>query len=170
MTHSHQSPTLSGRRGKPSLYSKLKTVLVVDDKESIRRSMSSMLEELGYSVRVAKDGHSALREIREQTPDILLSDLKMPGMSGFELLINIRRSFPAIKVIATSGSFSGIEIPPGVLADAFYPKGSGVSALLQILRALPRLNPRSHQYLTAEHRSALSNTETSALRCMSSES
>ena len=120
-----------------------KSVLVVDDKECIRTTMSLVLKELGYSVRSAEDGHSALREIRRQNPDILLSDLTMPGMSGFELLINVRRLFPAIQVIATSGSFFGNEVPDDVLADAFYPKGSGVSALLRILRSLPQMHRRA---------------------------
>ena len=120
----------------------LKTVLVVDDKEWIRIAISLVLEEFGYSVRCAEDGHSALREIHLQNPDILVSDLTMPGMSGFELLINVRRLFPAIKVIAMSGSFSSTEVPTGVLADAFYPKGGSVSALLQTLRALPRNTDR----------------------------
>ena len=120
----------------------LKTVLVVDDKEWIRIAISLVLEEFGYSVRCAEDGHSALREIHQQKPDILVSDLSMPGMSGFELLINVRRLFPAIKVIAMSGSFTGKEVPPGVLADAFYPKGGSVSALLRTFRALPRNNDR----------------------------
>src|SRR5580704_7684918 len=101
--------------------------------------MSVLLEELGYSVRFAEDGHSALQEIRRESPDILLSDLKMPRMSGFELLINVRRSFPAIQVIATSGSFSGNDVPDGVLADAFYPKGGSASALLRILRSLAQM-------------------------------
>jgi CheY-like chemotaxis protein len=127
-----------------------KTVLVVDDKESIRTSMSLVLESLGYSVRTAEDGHSALREIRQENPDILLSDLSMPGMSGFELLINVRRSFPAIKVIASSGSFSGNEIPSEVLADAFYPKGTGVSTLLHVLRSLS-LYRRAPEGFTTAH-------------------
>ena len=120
----------------------LKTVLVVDDKEWIRIAISLVLEEFGYSVRCAEDGHSALREIHQQNPDILVSDLTMPGMSGFELLINVRRLFPAIKVIAMSGSFSGNEVPQGVLADAYYPKGGSVSTLLQAFRTLPRLKDR----------------------------
>jgi CheY-like chemotaxis protein len=115
---------------------------VVDDKECIRTSMSLVFESLGYSVRSAEDGHSALREIRRQNPDILLSDLAMPGMSGFELLTDVRHFFPEIRVIASSGSFSGSDVPDGVLADAFYPKGSGVSALLQILRSLPQMHSR----------------------------
>ena len=115
-----------------------KTVLVVDDKECIRKAMTDLFEEFGYSVREAVDGHSALNQIRKLNPDILLSDLQMPGMSGRELLNNVRRLFPAIKVIATSGSYGGKEIPAGILADAFYPKGGNVSALLQILRELPQ--------------------------------
>jgi CheY-like chemotaxis protein len=81
-----------------------------------------------------------------QSPDIILSDLNMPGMSGFELLMEVRNLFPAIKVIAMSGAFCGSEIPPGVLADAFYQKGSSVSMLLQILRALPHMKCRSSEH------------------------
>jgi hypothetical protein len=60
----------------------------------------------------------------------------------FELLINVKRLFPAIKVIAMSGSFSGSEVPHGILADGFYAKGGSVSALLQTLRSLPRMKQR----------------------------
>jgi CheY-like chemotaxis protein len=120
----------------------LRTVLIVDDKERIRIAISQALEEFGYSVHCAEDGHSALRAIGQQNPDILISDLTMPGMSGRELLTHVRRLFPAINVIAMSGSFSGNEVPTGVLADAFYPKGGSLGTLLQICRALPRLPDR----------------------------
>lgn len=119
-----------------------------------------VLEELGYSVRTAEDGHSALREIHQESPDILLSDLKMPGMSGFELLTNVRQLFPSIKVIATSGSFATTEIPTGVLADAFYPKGGSMSTLLQILRDLPRLSHRAPDSLTRRHHFTICDSET----------
>ncbi len=113
------------------------TILIVDDKACIRTTISLVLVELGYDVRTAGDGISALREIRKENPEILLSDLNMPGMSGFELLSVVRRRFPGILVIAMSGSFSGKEVPSGVPADAFYQKGSNTSALLQILRTPP---------------------------------
>jgi CheY-like chemotaxis protein len=122
--------------------------------------MSLVLAELGYSVRSAEDALSALREIRQESPDILLSDLKMPGMSGFELLIMVRRMFPSIKVIATSGSFCGNEVPSGVLADAFYQKGSSASALLHILRSLPQTHRRAPEPRTTGHYSGLSSVET----------
>jgi CheY-like chemotaxis protein len=98
--------------------------------------MSMVLTEIGYSVRSAQDGFSALVEIRKDVPDIILSDLNMPGMSGFELLSVVRRRFPSIRVIAMSGAFSGDEMPSGVDADAFYPKGSGVRCLLKIIGEL----------------------------------
>ncbi len=118
-------------------------VLIVDDEVSIRTTMSIVLQESGYSVRSAQDGFSALREIRRQHPSILLSDLNMPGMTGFELLIVVRRRFPEIQVIAMSGSFSGTEVPSGIPADAFYQKGSSVMALLQIFMALPQIELRA---------------------------
>ena len=121
--------------------------------------MSLVLEELGYSVRYAGDGHSALRQIRQESPDILLSDLKMPGMSGRQLLIEVRCLFPAIKVIAMSGSFCGSEVSSSVLADAFYPKGGGIKALLQILRVLPQRSRRAFEHLRKERLSRFDEME-----------
>jgi len=118
-----------------------------------------VLTEFGYSVRSAEDGNSALNAIRQENPDILISDLTMPGMSGRELLTHVRCLFPAIMVIATSGSFSGKEVPASILADALYLKGSGVNSLLQLLRALPRMNLRILRSLKAEHQSGLHDTE-----------
>lgn len=117
-------------------------LLIVDDEPSIRTSMSLVLAEIGYSVRSAENGFSALREIRQEMPDILLSDLNMPGMSGFELLSLVGRRFPAIQTIAMSGAFSGNEVPSGVAADAFYQKGSSMGALLQIIENLQLMERR----------------------------
>jgi CheY-like chemotaxis protein len=121
----------------------LSSLLIVDDEPSIRTSMSQVLTEIGYSVRSAQDGFSALVEIRKAIPEIILSDLNMPGMSGFELLSLVRRRFPSIRLIAMSGTFSGDEVPSGVAADAFYQKGSGVRSLLKIIGsvALPEKLP-----------------------------
>jgi CheY-like chemotaxis protein len=119
-----------------------KRILIVDDEESIRTSISLEFSEIGYSVRCAEDGFAALRQIRRQIPDILLSDLNMPGMSGFELLWVVRRRFPAIHAIAMSGAFSGDEVPSGVAADGFYQKSCSLDALLQIIGTMPRIERR----------------------------
>jgi DNA-binding NtrC family response regulator len=107
---------------------------------------------MGYRVRTAEDGFSALAELRKEIPDIVLSDLNMPGMSGFDFLSEVRRHFPSIQTIAMSGAFSGDEVPSGVAADAFYQKGCGVASLLKIVEALPqskRLRPSAPTALTS---------------------
>jgi len=126
-------------------------LLIVDDDALICESLSFILAESGYRVRSSADGFSALVELRNEIPDILLSDLNMPGMSGFELLSVVRRRFPAIKVIAMSGTFSGDGIPPGVAADAFYEKGTNLESLLQIIEAMTR----SERQLDLQHSSLM---------------
>jgi CheY-like chemotaxis protein len=113
-------------------------LLIVDDEHSVRTSMAQVLTAVGYQVRIAEDGLSALVEMRNEIPDILLADLIMHGMSGHELLSVVRRRFPSIQVVAMSGAFSGDEVPSGVAAHAFYQKGSSVGSLLKILSSLPR--------------------------------
>lgn len=98
-------------------------LLVVDDDALICRNMSIIFAALGYAIRTASNGFSALAAIRSEIPDIILSDLFMPGMSGFELLSVVRRRFPSIRVVAMSGEFAGTTVPAGVAADAFYEKG-----------------------------------------------
>jgi CheY-like chemotaxis protein len=116
----------------------LATLLIVDDEPAVRTSISQVLTEVGYRVRSAEDGFAALREIGSEVPELLLSDLNMPGMSGFELLSVVRRRFPSIRTIAMSGAFSGDEVPSGVAADKFYQKGSSIVALLRIMETLPQ--------------------------------
>jgi CheY-like chemotaxis protein len=120
-------------------------LLVVDDEPLVRATISLVLGELGYRVRSADNGLSALREIGQEMPDILLSDLNMPGMSGFELLSVVGRRFPAMHKIAMSGAFVGSEVPSGVAADAFYQKGSGTDALLHVLGTLSEIKQRDPQ-------------------------
>jgi len=118
------------------MLSRPQKILVVDDNISLRSTLSVVLAALGYEVRSAMDGFSALNEIRKGVPDVLLSDLNMPGMSGFELLSVVSRRFPQIRVIAMSGAFSEHTVPPNVAADAFYRKGTGVESLLRMLDSL----------------------------------
>jgi len=111
-------------------------LLIVDDESSIRTALSEIFTEFGHSVRSAEDGFTALIRIREEIPDILLSDLSMPGISGLELLSVIRCRFPAIRTIAMSGSFSGDRVPAGVYAEGFYEKGTHLGSLLQIVEGM----------------------------------
>jgi CheY-like chemotaxis protein len=98
-------------------------VLVVDDEPIILETMSAILEGEGFAVRTAEDGFAALLVLRQTPPDIIISDLRMPNMSGFELLSVVRRRFPHIPVIAISGEYIAAGMPPGLLMDVFLQKG-----------------------------------------------
>ncbi|MGB8477272.1 MAG: response regulator [Acidobacteriaceae bacterium] len=117
-------------------------ILIVDDEPSLRELGKMLLSAQGYEVRGAEDGFEGLAALKQSLPDIIISDLVMPNMSGFEFLSVVRRRFPMIPVIVISGEFSGLSVPESVLADAFFPKG-GYSAkqlfekIIDLLHELP---------------------------------
>lgn len=76
-----------------------KTILVVDDDEVIRDLLKRILSKEGYHVTVACDGSEALENLKAKSVDIVLSDMNMPNLSGFELLKQIREIHPEIGVI-----------------------------------------------------------------------
>jgi CheY-like chemotaxis protein len=97
-------------------------ILVVDDDPKLIQISAVVFEAAGYEVRTALDGFQALLKLRGSPPDLVVSDLRMPNMSGFEFLSVVRRRFPQIPVIAISGEFT-VETPVGLIADAFFMKG-----------------------------------------------
>ena len=109
------------------------SLLIVDDDLLLRVSLSQIFSGLNYEVRSAEDGVSALCEIDRKIPAIILSDLYMPRMSGFDLLTEVRSRFPSIMLIAMSASFSDSTLPDGLVADAFYEKAAGLRPLLKIM-------------------------------------
>jgi CheY-like chemotaxis protein len=117
-------------------------ILVVDDDPAVRDSLVMLLQSSGYAVSTAIHGFDALLQLKRSLPAIVLSDLNMPQMSGFELLSVLRRRFPQISVIAMSGAYhSGDAVPGGVIADAFYSKGQGSpETLLQTVADLIRIS------------------------------
>src|SRR5437868_7409372 len=125
-------------------------ILVVDDEPSIREILARVLTSAGYDVVTAEDGFEALLQLRRAIPDVLISDLNMPQMSGFEFLSVVRRRFPKISVIAMSGAYRcSKDVPEGVIADAFYAKGENhPEMLLPVVAELIRtskLRASAHQ-------------------------
>jgi CheY-like chemotaxis protein len=96
---------------------------MVDDDGSICTMAKAILESQGYEVQCAVDGFDALTALTHSLPDVIISDLQMPNMNGFEFLSVVRKRFPRIPTIAISGAFSGRDVPDSVLADAFFEKG-----------------------------------------------
>ncbi len=75
------------------------SVLVVDDKESVREMLSKTLENEGFEVDVAKDGKICLEKVKEKRFDLVLTDLKLPQMDGLEVLSSLKDLDPEIAVI-----------------------------------------------------------------------
>ena len=98
-------------------------ILVVDDEPSVLEMMSTLLESRGFDVRTAHDGFAGLATLRETLPDMIISDLRMPNMSGFEFLSIVRRRFPHIPIIVISGDFVLNGVPAGRMMDLFLQKG-----------------------------------------------
>src|SRR4029077_9517495 len=98
-------------------------VLVVDDEPSMREVTRAVLESEGYEVLTVAGGLDGLNALSGALPDVIISDLSMPRMSGFEFLAIVRKRFPRIATIAMSGEYLSSENPSGILADAFLQKG-----------------------------------------------
>lgn len=87
----------------PSCQSNFDRLLLIDDEPGIRRMMSLDLSADGYQVRTAADGQSGLLAFGAERPDIVLTDLKMPGMDGIEVLRRIKAQSPETEVIVITG-------------------------------------------------------------------
>jgi CheY-like chemotaxis protein len=88
-------------------------VLIVDDEPLILETTAAILRSFGFSVRAAPDGFAALTILREVLPDLIIADLRMPNMSGFELLSIVRRRFPHIPPSQSAGNLFSQICPWG---------------------------------------------------------
>ena len=87
---------------------KVDTIMVVDDSVTVRKVTTRLLEREGYNVITAKDGVEALQILQDETPDVMLLDIEMPRMDGFELAKNLRTSqrwggLPIIMITSRTG-------------------------------------------------------------------
>ncbi len=78
-------------------------ILLIDDEKDIRDIMTVTLEDAGYSIICAPDGHTGLMLATREEPHIVITDIKMPGMTGLEVLEKIKKIKPEIEVIVTTG-------------------------------------------------------------------
>ncbi len=108
-------------------------VLVVDDEPQIRAFLSLMLSDAGYRVSAAEDGVAALGVLRTLRPAVIITDLMMPRMDGWELCRRLRSAADtaAIPLIVIS-ALNAADAP----GDAFFPKPFDLEALLATLRRL----------------------------------
>ena len=120
------------------------TILVVDDEPQLRRVMLATLTDLGYVVIDARSGEEALEKYRQETPDLVLLDLNMPGIGGLETCRVIRSGsdVPIIILSVRNAERDKVEaLDAG--ADDYVTKPFGIQELLARIRAAMRRAPGS---------------------------
>ena len=142
-------------------------ILIVDDERMIRAGLAQLLAGAGFAVREARDGKSALAAVAERRPDLVLLDIMMPGMDGFEVcekLLAVDRDLPVVFLTAKdseSDQVRGLEVG----ADDFLSKTVGEEVLLaRVRRALARVA----RFAASPAPSTCSKTEADIYRLLSS--
>lgn len=78
-------------------------ILLIDDDEAVRTALRRTLERFGHVIHEAPEGGAALRMLRDDSVDLIITDIIMPGMEGIETIRALRRDHPEVPVIAISG-------------------------------------------------------------------
>jgi CheY-like chemotaxis protein len=84
-------------------------VLVIDDSDSVRRSLKAMLESAGHDVAVAFDGVDGVTQFRDQPFDLVISDIVMPRKDGLQTVRELREMTAAVPIIVMSGGFRCVD-------------------------------------------------------------
>lgn len=78
-------------------------ILIIDDEERAREILVAYLEDSGFQVLQASDGQAGIERCRREPPDLVLCDLRMPGMDGLQVLATVTREFPELPILVVSG-------------------------------------------------------------------
>jgi CheY-like chemotaxis protein len=84
-------------------------VLVVEDERNIRLLITTIMRQVGHEVMEAADGRDALSQLAEHMPDLVLTDLRMPRMTGIQLIEEVKKQFPDMPVMVVSAFSDQIE-------------------------------------------------------------
>jgi len=113
-------------------------LLVVDDHPLLRDALRLTLEAEGYRVSTASDGFAALAAVAAERPDIVLTDIQMPGMDGWELRRHLLATAPSLPVIVMSSDPGIVPLAPMHRADACMVKPFDIDDLLCVIERLTR--------------------------------
>ncbi len=115
-------------------------VLFAEDDETLRTGLEAALSSEGYETCGCKDGNEALSAFAQRRPDLLILDVMMPGKSGFDVCVEVRRSDPSVPIIFLTAKTSeaDVVIGLGLGADDFIPKPFRIRELLARVSAALR--------------------------------
>ena len=117
-----------------------KRILIADDEPNIVASLEFLMEQAGFEVRTAADGHEALALAASFAPDLVLLDVMMPGKSGYEVCQHLKADAATrhVKVVMLSAKGRDVEVAKGIElgADAYVTKPFSTRELAAQIRAL----------------------------------
>jgi DNA-binding response OmpR family regulator len=110
-------------------------VLLVDDEEELVKALAERLEIRGIMADVALNGEQGLQRVTYNTPDVMVLDLKMPGIDGIEVLRRVRKSHPQIRVIILTGHGSerDRDVAERIGAFDYLQKPVDIQVLVEVL-------------------------------------
>lgn len=115
-------------------------ILIVDDEKNIAISVDYLLRREGYAVSVAHDGEEGLRLIREQRPDLVLLDIMMPKLDGFQVCQIVRQdpALAGVRIVMLTAKGRDAEREKGLTlgADAYITKPFSTRELVSQIKAL----------------------------------
>ncbi len=94
------------------------SILVVDDEEMMRNLLEKILSKEGYRVETATDGEDALEKLRTSTYDMMISDIQMPRLNGFELLQRVKKEYPNISIVIMTAFGDSFTVKDAILMGA----------------------------------------------------
>lgn len=94
----------------------MRDVLVIDDNDDFRSLLKMALETEGFAVEVAPNGEQGLAMLAKKPAQVMITDIFMPGKEGIETIAEVRRQFPAVRIIAMSGRPSATNFDPLAIA------------------------------------------------------
>lgn len=114
------------------------SILIVDDDAAIRDALSEILESEGYPVSTAADGTAALRLVEELRPSLLLLDMRMPGLSGWDVANALRQRKIAVPILVMTAARDARHWAEQIGADGYLAKPFDLDDLLDgVARLLP---------------------------------
>jgi YesN/AraC family two-component response regulator len=126
----------------------MKNILVVDDNQMMRKLIKNLFHGEEFEIKEATNGMEGLDFVKQNPVDLIITDIVMPKMEGIELIMNLRRDFPKIKIIAISGGKPYyLYMAKKLGIDGIFTKPLNHQAFLQAVKRVIQYPATAKEYM-----------------------